>query len=97
MSNLSYQKNFSYFAPAKINLCLKIGRKRPNGYHELASVVGFTEFGDAINIQLSKLDELILSGRFSSDIETTSSDNLVMKSLTRQKEFICLLQTVKRF
>ena len=81
MSNLSYEKNFSYFAPAKINLCLKIGRTRPNGYHELASVVGFTEFGDAINIQLSNVDELILSGRFSSDIETTSSDNLVMKSL----------------
>ena len=81
MSNLSYQKNFSYFAPAKINLCLKIGKKRPDGYHELASVVGFTEFGDAINIQLSNLDELILSGRFSADIETKSSDNLVMKSL----------------
>ena len=81
MSNLSYQKNFSYFAPAKINLCLKIGKKRPCGYHELASVVGFTEFGDAINIQLSNLDELILSGRFSADIETKSSNNLVMKSL----------------
>ena len=81
MSNLSYQKNFSYFAPAKINLCLKIGKKRQDGYHELASVVGFTEFGDAINIQLSDLDELILSGRFSADIETKSSDNLVMKSL----------------
>ena len=81
MSNLSYQNNFSYFAPAKINLCLKIGKKRQDGYHELASVVGFTEFGDAINIQLSNLDELILSGRFSADIETKSSDNLVMKSL----------------
>ena len=56
-------------------------KKRPDGYHELASVVGFTEFGDAINIQLSNLDELILSGRFSADIETKSSDNLVMKSL----------------
>ncbi len=81
MSNLSYQNNFSYFAPAKINLCLKIGKKRPCGYHELASVVGFTEFGDTINIQLSDFDELILSGRFSADIETKSSDNLVMKSL----------------
>ena len=81
MSNLSYQKNFSYFAPAKINLCLKIGKKRPCGYHELASVVGFTEFGDTINIQLSDFDELILSGRFSADIKTKSSDNLVMKSL----------------
>lgn len=81
MSNLSYQNNFSYFAPAKINLCLKIGKKRPCGYHELASVVGFTEFGDTINIQLSDFDELILSGRFSADIKTKSSDNLVMKSL----------------
>ena len=81
MSNLSYQKNFSYFAPAKIYLCLKIGKKRSDGYHELASVVGFTEFGDAINIQLSDSDELILSGRFSTDVETESSDNLVMKSL----------------
>ncbi len=79
MSDLSHI--FNYLAPAKVNLCLKIGRKRADGYHELASIVGFTEFGDSLNIKLSETDQLVLRGQFSAHIDSKTSENLVMKAI----------------
>ena len=72
---------FNYLAPAKVNLCLQIGRKRANGYHELASIVGFTEFGDSLTIKLSETDQLVLRGQFSAHIDSKTSENLVMKAI----------------
>ena len=72
---------FNYLAPAKVNLCLQIGRKRADGYHELASIVGFTEFGDSLTIKLSETDQLILRGQFSAHIDSKTSENLVMKAI----------------
>ena len=42
------------FSPAKINLCLRILGKRPDGYHELESVMLPLAFGDQITLQLRK-------------------------------------------
>ena len=72
---------FNYLAPAKVNLCLQIGIKRADGYHELASIVGFTEFGDSLSIKLSKTDQLVLRGQFSAHIDSKTSENLVMKAI----------------
>lgn len=36
------------FAPAKINLTLRIGRRRPDGYHDLESLVVFADLGDEV-------------------------------------------------
>ncbi|MEK9597846.1 MAG: 4-(cytidine 5'-diphospho)-2-C-methyl-D-erythritol kinase [Alphaproteobacteria bacterium] len=79
MSDLSHI--FNYLAPAKVNLCLQIGRKRADGYHELASIVGFTEFGDSLTIKLSETDQLVLRGQFSAHIDSKTSENLVMKAI----------------
>lgn len=79
MSNPSHI--FNYLAPAKVNLCLQIGRKRADGYHELASIVGFTEFGDSLSIKLSETDQLVLRGQFSAHIDSKTSENLVMKAI----------------
>ena len=83
MSNSSTSQIFSYLAPAKVNLCLNIGKKQLNGYHELASVVGFTEFGDTITIQISNKDHLVLSGPFSENLPTNINDNLIIKSVKK--------------
>jgi 4-diphosphocytidyl-2-C-methyl-D-erythritol kinase len=40
----------SEFAPAKINLTLRIGRKRPDGYHDLDSLVVFAQVGDTLRL-----------------------------------------------
>ncbi len=77
---------FNYLAPAKVNLSLQIGKKRPDEYHELTSIVGFTEFGDSLAIKISEKDELTLYGKFSTNIDTKTSENLVMKAVKILRE-----------
>lgn len=40
------KKSFSAKAPAKINLTLHIEGRRPDGYHDLQSLVAFAGTGD---------------------------------------------------
>ena len=40
------------FSPCKINLFLRILRKRPDGYHDLASLFQTVGFGDTLHLQL---------------------------------------------
>ena len=47
-----------YKAPAKINLGLYLMDKRPNGYHELASIFLQLEFHDLVRVELSDADGL---------------------------------------
>ena len=86
MSNSSTSQIFSYLAPAKVNLCLNIGKKQLNGYHELASVVGFTEFGDIITIQISNKDRLVLSGLFAENLPDNINDNLIIRSVKKLRK-----------
>jgi 4-diphosphocytidyl-2-C-methyl-D-erythritol kinase len=41
------------FSPAKINLCLHVLGKRPDGYHELAMLMQSLDFGDTLEIELT--------------------------------------------
>lgn len=41
------------FSPAKINLCLHVLGKRPDGYHELAMLMQSLDFGDTLEIRLT--------------------------------------------
>ena len=86
MSNSITSQIFSYLAPAKVNLCLNIGKKQLNGYHELASVVGFTEFGDTITIQTSSEDRLVLSGPFAESLPANKNDNLIIRSVKKLRK-----------
>ena len=47
------------FSPAKINLYLRILGKRPDGYHELETVMLPLDFGDEITLQLRKTDLIL--------------------------------------
>jgi hypothetical protein len=38
------------FAPAKINLTLRITGRRPDGYHDLESLVAFADIGDTLTL-----------------------------------------------
>ena len=66
-------------APAKINLTLRIGRKRPDGYHDLESLVVFADIGD--DLHLTPRDALTLSvdGEMAAQAGAVS-DNLVLKA-----------------
>lgn len=67
------------FAPAKVNLTLKVGRPRADGLHPLQSVVMFADVGDVIEAELSENLALEISGEFAEDLEA-NADNLVLRA-----------------
>lgn len=63
-------------APAKINLFLKIVRKRPDGFHDLASLFQTVSIYDELSLELSDQDSFSCS-----ETNLENNDNLVMKAL----------------
>ena len=55
-------------ARAKINLTLKVLGKRPDGYHELESLVAFADAGDPLILDTGRPVRLIVDGPFSEAI-----------------------------
>ena len=70
---------FEEKANAKVNLCLQIVGQKPNGFHLLDSIVGFTEFGDHLSFKKSDKLELTVQGAFSDKIPVDRS-NLILKA-----------------
>lgn len=66
-------------APAKINLFLHVGERRPDGFHELQSLIGFTEAGDQLEISPAAELSLAVTGPFAPSLPA-SGDNLVLKA-----------------
>ncbi len=67
------------FAPAKINLCLHVGDKRADGYHDLESLVAFVTAGDVLRIERAEGLSLSLTGPFAGEL-SNGDDNLVLKA-----------------
>ena len=84
---------FSSLAFAKINLLLKVTRRRNDGYHLLDSLVGFCEFGDRLEISLNEAqDEIITEGTFGREID---ENNIIKKTLEKFRETTNWEQPVK--
>lgn len=67
------------FAPAKINLTLRIGPRRPDGYHELESLVVFAGVGDALRLWPGEPLSLTVAGETAAAAGAIA-DNLVLKA-----------------
>lgn len=67
------------FAPAKINLTLKVGKPRPDGLHPLQSVVMFGDVGDIVEAAPAERLSLTLEGEFADGL-AAGEDNLVMRA-----------------
>lgn len=67
------------FAPAKVNLSLHVTGRRPDGYHELDSLVVFADIGDRIQVELSDSPSLVVEGEMAAGVPTDAT-NLVMKA-----------------
>jgi 4-diphosphocytidyl-2-C-methyl-D-erythritol kinase len=65
-------------APAKINLFLHVGDKRPDDFHALESLVVFAEEGDTLECTPATELSLRVTGPFARALEGT--DNLVLKA-----------------
>src|SRR5262245_42024248 len=59
----------SGIARGKVTLTLEILRRRPDGYHELRSLVAFTRFGDELRLDPGAPFSLSIDGPFASALE----------------------------
>ena len=66
-------------APAKINLTLHVTGQRTDGYHELDSLVVFTDVGDRLTLKEEDELNVEISGPFALKLDL-SDDNLVMRA-----------------
>jgi 4-diphosphocytidyl-2-C-methyl-D-erythritol kinase len=55
-------------APAKINLTLEVRGRRPDGYHELLSLVAFADIADVVSLDTEGPTGVRISGPFQSEI-----------------------------
>ena len=70
-------------AAAKINLTLEILGRRPDGYHELVSLVAFAGFGDRLSLQPGPRFGLQVDGPFA---DVLGADNLIERAVRRAQE-----------
>lgn len=77
------QYDLSLFSPCKINLFLRIIRKREDGYHDLASLFQTIGFGDMLHLKLLTGDENVGKDIFECNMEGVPTDktNLVIMAL----------------
>jgi 4-diphosphocytidyl-2-C-methyl-D-erythritol kinase len=66
-------------APAKVNLTLRVLGRRPDGYHELESLVVFADCGDRLTFTPGSALSLTLSGATASEAGA-DAENLVLKA-----------------
>jgi len=76
-------------APAKINLFLHVTRRRPDGYHDLQSLVAFADIGDMLVMERAIGFSLDIEGPFASGL-AGDSDNLVLKAARALDEYLGL-------
>lgn len=74
-------------APAKINLSLHITGKRLNGYHELSSLVVFTEFGDLIELKPAAHLTFNVQGPFAKDLAHLEQNSMIIAAQKAAKLF----------
>ncbi|HKD22876.1 MAG TPA: 4-(cytidine 5'-diphospho)-2-C-methyl-D-erythritol kinase [Rhizomicrobium sp.] len=66
-------------APAKINLFLHVTGKRPDGFHDLQSLVAFADVGDVLLLERRPDFALTIEGPFGEGLES-DANNLVLKA-----------------
>jgi len=71
-------------APAKINWFLKVGRKRPDGYHEILSLMQFITLYDELSFTLS--EDITVSIENPEMLNIPMEDNLVFKTALKLQE-----------
>jgi 4-diphosphocytidyl-2-C-methyl-D-erythritol kinase len=66
-------------APAKINLTLQVRGRRPDGHHELESLVAFADVADTLKLRPAAEDRLEVTGPFAK-MSGPTTENLVFKA-----------------
>jgi 4-diphosphocytidyl-2-C-methyl-D-erythritol kinase len=66
-------------APAKVNLNLRVVGRRPDGYHDLESLVAFADLSDVLTLEPGGETTLSIGGPFAKDCGAPDG-NLVLKA-----------------
>lgn len=74
------EEAYSEAAPAKVNLALHVTNRRPDGYHELESLVVFAGVADELVARPARRDSLTVSGPFAAAAGSGDS-NLVSRAV----------------
>lgn len=82
-------------AYAKINLALHVRRRRDDGYHELETLFGFVDAGDALVALPAEADSLHVVGEFGGALDDPF-DNIVMQALGALPHFGGLAVTLEK-
>jgi 4-diphosphocytidyl-2-C-methyl-D-erythritol kinase len=85
-------RELSEFAPAKVNLTLHVLGRRPDGYHEIESLVAFADVGDRLTFHPGERLELDVRGPTAA-ASGANSDNLVLKAARALAERVGGLRT----
>jgi 4-diphosphocytidyl-2-C-methyl-D-erythritol kinase len=85
-STESTKETLSLFSPCKINLFLRIIRKREDGFHDLASLFQAIGFGDTL--EMTPLDESADKDEFSCNMAgvPVDSSNLVVRAMELMRQ-----------
>jgi 4-diphosphocytidyl-2-C-methyl-D-erythritol kinase len=85
-------RELSEFAPAKVNLTLRVLGRRSDGYHEIESLVAFADAGDWLTFHPGERLELDVQGPTAAS-SGANSDNLVLKAARALAERVGGLRT----
>lgn len=77
---------FTLFAPAKINLSLKVVGRRKDGFHLLDSIVAFVNLGDTLSFEPASSLELVIDGPMAAPL-LKETDNMVLRAGRRLADF----------
>lgn len=76
----------SKLSPAKINLFLEVVKKRPDGYHDLESLMTFCNFGDTIVMKKSKAFAINFDGEFGDVIRL--EENIICRLMKKIEQIL---------
>jgi len=80
-------KQLTVFAPAKINLHLAVGQRRPDGFHNLESIFIKTDFGDTLHFfLLNDRNSIEISMEFEENADSAGNPSLI--SIPPEKNII---------
>jgi 4-diphosphocytidyl-2-C-methyl-D-erythritol kinase len=65
------------YAPAKLNLFLHVGERRPNGFHELESLIAFAEEADVLTLENADNTSLTASGPFAMSLPLDQDNSII--------------------
>ena len=85
-TSLSSSSDLTLFSPSKINLFLRIIRKRDDGFHDLASLFAAIGLGDQLHLQLSPSSDAGDTFTCNMPGVPVDSTNLVVRALDLVRE-----------